>query len=152
MKPLFVLLVIFIVATLATKIIGGNFDFALSARIALSVMLLFTAIGHFAFTKGMTMMIPDFIPFKKEIVYITGIIEIVAAICLLIPSVQVATGWFLILFFVLLLPANINAAIQRIDYQKGTTNGSGPAYLWFRIPLQILFIIWVYLSSIRCCG
>jgi hypothetical protein len=30
------------------------------------------------------------------------------------------------------------------DYQKGTRDGSGTNYLWFRIPLQIVFILWVY--------
>jgi uncharacterized membrane protein len=50
---------------------------------------------------------------------------------------------------VLILPANIQAAIKRIDYQKGTTDGPGVNYLWFRVPLQILFITWVYLFAIR---
>jgi uncharacterized membrane protein len=55
----------------------------------------------------------------------------------------------LIVFFVLLLPANINAAIKHIDYQKGTFEGQGLNYLWFRIPLQILFIVWTYMSAIK---
>jgi uncharacterized membrane protein len=55
----------------------------------MSVMLLFTAIAHFKFTKGMTMMLPGFIPFKTETVYLTGIIEIVAAIGLFIPHFRI---------------------------------------------------------------
>ena len=82
-------------------------------------------------------------------VYFTGFIEIFAAIGLQIPSVRVLTAWLLILFFVLLLPANINAAIKHVDYQKGTFEGSGTNYLWFRVPLQILFIVWTYMSSIK---
>ena len=115
----------------------------------MSVMLVFTAIGHFAFTKGMAMMIPDFMPYKTEVVYLTGVIEIIAAVGLLIPSSRVWTGWALILFFILLLPGNIKAAIDHVDYQKATLDGSGPTYLWFRIPLQLLFIAWTYLSAIR---
>ena len=80
MKPLLVLLLTFIVATLAIRVIQKQYDLALSARIALSAMLLFTAVGHFVYTQGMTMMIPDFIAYKKELVYITGIIEVLAAI------------------------------------------------------------------------
>ncbi|MEP6596097.1 MAG: hypothetical protein ABJA71_09115 [Ginsengibacter sp.] len=60
----------------ATKIILGQYEAALSARIAMSVMLVFASAAHFAFTKGMTMMMPDVIPFKKEVVYLTGILEI----------------------------------------------------------------------------
>lgn len=149
MKPLIVLLAVFIVSLLTTKFVRGNFEFALSGRIAMSVMLLFTAIGHFVFTKGMSMMLPDFIPYKTEVVYLTGIIEIAGAIGLFIPNFRILTAWLLIAFFILILPANIYAALKHIDYQKGTFDGNGLTYLWFRVPLQILFIIWTYLSAIK---
>jgi len=93
-------------------------------------------------------MIPDFIPYKELLVIVTGLIEIAAAIGLQIASLQVITAWLLIVFFIMMLPANINAALKKIDYQKGDHNGSGPAYLWFRVPLQILFIAWTYMSAI----
>lgn len=112
-------------------------------------MLIFTAIAHFAFTKGMVMMMPKFIPFKKGIVYLTGIIELSAAIGIELSNLRVQTAWLLILFFVMILPANIKAAAGKIDYQKGSYDGNGLSYLWFRIPLQILFILWTYVSTIR---
>jgi uncharacterized membrane protein len=115
----------------------------------MSVMLFFTSIGHFAYTQGMTMMMPGFIPFKTQMVYFTGVIEILAAIGLQIPRLRALTAWLLILFFVLLLPANINAALKHVDFQKGTLEGKGLNYLWFRVPLQILFIVWTYISSIK---
>jgi uncharacterized membrane protein len=149
MKPLIVLIVVFAIAVLAIKRTKQQYDLALAGRIAMAAMLLFTSIGHFAFAKGMAMMIPDFIPYKVPLVYVTGIIEIAAAIGLLIPAVRVLTGWLLILFFILLLPANIQAAIKQLDFQKGTFDGSGLNYLWLRVPLQLLFIAWVYMSSIR---
>lgn len=149
MKPLIVLLSVFMISLLITKIFKNAFDIALSGRVAMSAMLVFTAIGHFAFNKGMTMMLPDFIPFKAQVVYLTGIIEIAAAIGLFIPSLRIVTAWFLIAFFILILPANIHAAIKQIDYQKGTFDGNGLIYLWFRVPLQLLFITWTYLSAIK---
>jgi uncharacterized membrane protein len=149
MKPLLVLLSVFGISLLVTKIFRDNYEFALSGRIAMSVMLVFTAVAHFAFTKGMAMMLPDFIPYKTETVYLTGIIEIAAAIGLFIPNFSVITAWLLITFFILILPANIYAAIEHIDYQKGTSEGNGLTYLWFRVPLQIFFIVWTYLSAIK---
>ena len=149
MKPLIVLLSVFAISLAINKIFRGNYEFALSGRIAMSVMLLFTAIGHFAFTKGMSMMLPDFIPFKTETVYLTGIIEIAAAIGLFVPNFRIVTAWLLIVFFILILPTNIYASIKHIDFQKGTFGGHGLTYLWFRIPLQILFIAWTYLSVIK---
>lgn len=149
MKPLIVLLTAFAVILLTTKIFRGNYEWTLSGRIAMSVMLLFTAIGHFAFTKGMSIMIPDFIPFKTATVYLTGAVEIILAIGLLLPNYQIFTGWLLIIFLILVLPANIYASIKHIDYQKATFDGNGLPYLWFRIPLQILFIVWTYCSVIN---
>jgi len=149
MKPLVVLLSSFFIAIFVMRIINKDYNFALSARIAMSIMLCFTAIGHFAFTKGMSMMIPQFIPFKTNLVYLTGLFEIILAIGLLIPKFKVISGWTLIIFLVLMLPANIYASIHHINYQKGTFDGHGLSYLWFRIPLQILFIVWAYLSTIR---
>jgi uncharacterized membrane protein len=64
--------------------------------------------------QGMTMMIPGFVPFKKQIVCFTGVFEIAAAIGLLIPKLQIMTAWLLLLFFVLILPANIQAAIKKL--------------------------------------
>jgi uncharacterized membrane protein len=149
MKPLIVLLVVFSISLLVMKMLYGNFEFALSGRIAMSATLVFTAVAHFVFTKGMAMMLPEFIPYKTRIVYLTGIIEIAAAIGLFIPNLRVLTAWLLIVFFILILPANIYASIKHVDYQKATFDGNGLAYLWFRIPLQIFFIVWIYLCSIK---
>jgi uncharacterized membrane protein len=144
MKPLVVLISVFIITLAIGKLITGNFDYALAGKIAMSAMLLLTAFGHFKFADGMLNMLPSSIPLRKEIILFTGIIEIAAAIGLLIPALQSLTAWLLILFFILILPANISAALRGIDYQKGTTDGPGLTYLWFRIPLQIFFIAWVY--------
>ena len=131
------------------RIISGETDYSFAGRLAMSVMLLFTAIGHFKFLDGMSKMMPAFFPYKKQLVFVTGLIEIAAAIGLMIPSLQKLTGWLLIAFFILVLPANIHAALKHVDYEKGTHEGPGPKYLWFRIPLQIFFICWVYFFTIR---
>ncbi|WP_396591162.1 hypothetical protein [Allomuricauda sp. R78024] len=149
MKPLLVLLSSFVIAIFVVKIMYKQYDFALSARIALSIMLCFTAMGHFVYTKGMSMMIPEFIPFKTSFVHLTGLFEILLAIGLLIPKLKVISGWTLIVFLIVMLPANVYAAIHQVNYQKGTFDGHGLTYLWFRIPLQVLFIFWTYISSIR---
>jgi uncharacterized membrane protein len=148
MKPLFVLLGVFCITLAATKIFDGRWNFIFSGNLAISIMLLFTAIGHFKFSKGMTMMMPEFIPFKKELILLTGAIEIAAAIGLLLPSMRYFTSILLIVFFISILPVNINAAIKKVDYENGTYDGNGINYLWFRLPLQVLFILWVWYFGI----
>ncbi|MGB5818811.1 MAG: hypothetical protein WBG90_04945 [Saonia sp.] len=149
MKPLLILVGTFIIAILLLKLIKGAIDYSLAGRIAMSLMLIFTAMGHFMFTQGMAQMVPNAIPSKIAIVYLSGIFEILLAIGLLVPKYKVSTGWILMLFFILILPANIKASLESINYETGELDGKGPGYLWFRVPLQVLFIFWVYFSTIR---
>ncbi|MEP6725452.1 MAG: hypothetical protein ABJC98_06540 [Bacteroidota bacterium] len=64
-------------------------------------------------------MMPFFFPFKKQIVLATGILEIIAALALLLPGWRQTAAIAIIVFFILIIPANINAAIKKADYQKG---------------------------------
>jgi len=149
MKPLFVLVCVFAVSLLGTKIFKQHVDYKLSGKIALAVMLIFTSLGHFLYTKGMAMMLPDFIPFRIEMIYLTGIIEIAAAIGIFIPSLRVITGILLMVFFALILPTNIYAAIKQLNYETGTFDGKGISYLWFRIPFQVLLVLWAYFFVVK---
>ncbi|GFD93980.1 DoxX family protein [Tenacibaculum mesophilum] len=149
MKPLFILLLSFIISIGIQRLISKENNYLLSARIAMCTMLLFTALGHFLFTDGMSKMIPNFIPLKPTLVLATGILEIILAIGLLLPVYQKTTAWILIFFLLLMLPANIKASLENLNYQTGTYNGKGLSYLWFRIPLQLFFIAWVYFSTLK---
>jgi uncharacterized membrane protein len=148
MKPLLILLISFVLSLGIIRIVTGVFDWSLSMRLSMSIMLFFTGMAHFTKTIGMAMMIPVFLPFKTALVYFTGVLELAAALSLLLPSLQKMTGWLLILLFILMLAANIYAAANRIDYEKATYDGKGINYLWFRVPLQLLFIAWVYVGAI----
>ncbi len=148
MKPFFILIIVFSFSLLLTALVSRA-DVSLSGKMAMSVMLLFTSIGHFKFTRGMTMMMPERMPGKKEIVLITGIIEILAAIGIMVPSTSKLTGILLVIFFVLILPSNISAAMRHVNYEKADYSGKGIEYLWFRVPFQLLLIGWVYFFIIR---
>lgn len=144
MKPFFVLIITFLLVLSGTLIFTGNVNYVLSGKIGLAVMLFFTSIGHFKFTKGMEMMLPDFVPQKKFVILATGFIEIAAAIGVLIPHIQKLTGILLIIFLILILPTNIYASLQNVNYETGKKDGKGLSYLWFRVPFQILLIVWTW--------
>jgi len=93
-------------------------------------------------------MLPEFIPFKEAVIYLTGIMEIAAAVGLIIHDTYYITAILLILFFILLIPANIIAAMHRINLEKASYDGKGLSYLWFRVPLQLLFIGWTFYFAI----
>ncbi len=148
MKPLVILGIAFILVLAATRVTSGNFDFHRAGRIAIAVMLIFTGIAHFIYTNGMTMMLPDIIAFRKLLVLLTGLAEIGAAAGLLTSQFATLSAWFVMLFFILVLPANIYAAYHHVDYERSNHDGVGTGYLWFRVPLQLFFIAWVYISVI----
>ena len=91
-------------------------------------------------------MLPSFVPARTGIIYVTGILEILGAIGLLIPVFRKYAAWCLILFLIAVLPANIYSAMERIDFGG---HGSGPVYLLLRIPFQIFVIAWIYYFGIR---
>jgi uncharacterized membrane protein len=142
MKPLLVLLLAAVITLLTVHFIKGGWDYLLAGNVAMAAMLLFTALGHFIYREGMTLMVPGFIPAKKILVYFTGIIEVLFAIGLIIPSTRRLSADLLILFFLLVLPANIYAAQKGVNYQDATYEGNGTSYLWLRIPMQLFFIAW----------
>lgn len=150
MVPLIVLLASF----LALFAMGHYFNISRlnlrnTGNLAMTTMLILTGVSHFYMTLGMTMMLPDFLPFKTELVYLTGLFELLAAIGLLFEKLRRPIGILLMIFFILILPANVFAAINHINISEASINGHGLSYLWFRIPLQLLFIGWVWFFSIR---
>ncbi len=133
----------------ATWIIFGFVDFELSGKIALAGTMATTGLFHFIWTKGMILMMPAFLPAKKMLVYITGILEILVAPGLLIPVTTRITAILLIIFLVLILPSNIEGARKKVNLSKGDFTGPGLNYLWQRIPIQLVLIGWTYWFCLR---
>ena len=115
-----------------------------AARAGLAAMLVFTGVAHFVSTEAMVSMLPPFLPGAVTIVYATGVLELVAAALLLwrVTRPTPWLGWALAAFFLALLPANVYSAVTEVGL-----GGHGPGYLWFRVPLQVLFIGWALIAS-----
>ena len=147
MTPLFILLISFGLIFVINKfLLGGKLSLSFVGRISLALMLLATGIAHFTDTDVMVELIPEFMPFKREIVYLTGVLELLSTVGLLINKTAKLTSILLIIFFVSILPANIIGSIKQVNL--GGMN-YGTVYLFFRIPLQLLFIFWAYYFGIR---
>ncbi len=149
MKLFFLLILVFLISAAIGKASTGNWKLLFSGNLAMCLMLCLTAFGHFKYPAGMAMMVPAFIPFKAGIVLVTGTAEILLGIMLLFPGLRQVAGITLIIFFVLMLPANIYAALNHVNFMNVSKSGPGVSYLWFRVPLQIAFIAWVYFFSVK---
>jgi uncharacterized membrane protein len=114
--------------------------------IGLGLAFLFFALGHFVQADQMVRLVPPFVPFRSELIFMTGLLEIVIAILLFIPSTRrygaVAAFAVLILFF----PANVYGALNAADYGG---HALGPIYLLIRLPLQLLLLFWTYWFGLR---
>src|SRR5262245_29612819 len=98
----------------------------LRGRIGVAMVFAFTAVGHFIKTSAMTQMLPSWLPARVAVICVTGIFELVAAVAILVPSVSRQTGIVLCIFLLLILPSNVYAAFQRVDFGGHT---AGPGYL-----------------------
>jgi uncharacterized membrane protein len=123
---------------------GFKISPAKRARVGLSLFFIFTSIGHFIRTEEMAAMLPSSIPYRIELIYITGVLEFLGAVGIWIPRLVRLTGLLLILMLIGLLPANIYSAINRVDFGG---HGAGPAYLLVRIPFQLFAIWWTYFAT-----
>lgn len=102
---LLVLLVPYLILTLLGRWVP-RFKIASSkrARVGLSLFFVITAIAHFTGTEEMAAMIPSSIPYRIELIYFTGVLELLGAIGVWIPRLQRLTGFLLILMLIGLLP------------------------------------------------
>ncbi len=147
MAPLIVLIASFVGFWIVNKyLLKEKYSTSFIGRVALALMLLMTGSAHFFKTDVMIQSMPDMIPYKRELVYITGVIELLAAIGLLFERTARLTSILLIIFFICILPANVAGSLKHVEL-GGMENG--PMYLWFRVPLQVLFIWWTYFFGVK---
>jgi uncharacterized membrane protein len=114
-----------------------------SLRFALAAMFLFTAISHFhpRTRPDLIRMVPDMLPAPSMLVTVTGVLELLGAIGLLVPGTTAAAAYGLLALLVALFPANVHAARAGLDVA-----GRPATPLIWRAPLQAFWIaalLWV---------
>ena len=102
----------------------------------------FVAVGihHFVNPTPYLMIMPPYLPWHLELVYISGVFEVMGGVGLLIPSVRRQAAWGLIALLVAVYPANIHMLMNKIylpDMPKEEW------ILWMRMPLQFVFALGV---------
>ena len=149
MAPLIILIVAFVLIFAANRFfLSGRLSISQIGRYALALMMLVAGISHFTATgtEVMTQMMPDVIPYKRELVYFTGVCELAAVPGLIFERTSRLTAIMLIIFFMAVLPANIAGSLKQVNY-SGMEYGA--LYLLFRVPLQMLFIWWAWYFGLR---
>jgi uncharacterized membrane protein len=102
-----------------------------------------SGILHFTNSQMYLRLMPPAIPYHREIVALSGIIEGTLGALLLFPRTEKWAAWALIPTLIAIFPANIYAALT-----AGTPNEamSGVPVLlaWLRLPIQPLLVAWAW--------
>jgi uncharacterized membrane protein len=108
-------------------------------RIGLAAMFLLAASGRLVAPAGLLQMIPEFLPFRQQALYLSGIFEVLGALGLLVPRLQRLAGWGLIALLIVVVPANINVALNNLQIEG---QAGSPLYQWARVLWQLV-LIWL---------
>ncbi len=110
-------------------------------RLLLSVFFIFAGVMHFVAPAKYLAIMPPILPWPLALIYLSGAAEIAGGLGVLFRRTRRAAGVFLIALLVAVLPANIYGALHGMRIGDWDV----PAWmLWARLPLQALFIWWVW--------
>lgn len=110
--------------------------------ILLAVFFFAAGLMHFIHDDSFAVIVPPILPFKYEIVWLTGLMELAFALGLLWPKFRAVTGYGLGAYLLAVLPANIYMALEGIGFGDAVIS---PSALWIRVALQfplIALILW----------
>jgi uncharacterized membrane protein len=111
-------------------------------KLSLYIMILFYAgagINHFIRPSFYIKIMPPWLPWHKELVFISGVAEILCALLLLFPVSRRVGALGIMALLIAVFPANIQ---MLLDYKKDNN-----PLLWIavlRLPIQLLLIWWAY--------
>ena len=108
----------------------------------MGIFYIIVGIKHFQDPSWFVQIIPPILPYKYELVYISGFFEVLLGVLLMIPRFQSIAAKGLIVLLICVYPANIYLA-----QTNGGALGISPLIAWGRLPFQFVFIGLAYWHS-----
>ena len=116
-----------------------NKNIRLFSIIIMSIFYVSVGVNHFIIPEWFLQIVPPRLPYKLELIYISGFLEIILGVMLLIPATRFYAAWGLILLLIAVYPANIYLA-----QTNGAAMNTTPLVAWGRLPFQFVFIALAY--------
>ncbi len=110
----------------------------------MSFMYVFIGIRHFTSPQYFLDIVPPQLPFKLFLVYLTGLIEIVGGVAILLPKTRKAGAYLLIFLLVSVFPANIYLYVSETPQ---SLLGISKMDALIRMPFQTPLILLAYWHS-----
>ena len=108
----------------------------------MGIFYIIIGIKHFQDPSWFVQIVPPILPYKYELVYISGFFEVLLGILLMIPRFQSIAAKGLMALLICVYPANIYLA-----QTNGVAMGISPLIAWGRLPFQFVFIGLAYWHS-----
>ncbi len=99
-------------------------------------------IFHFIRTDFYLRIMPPYLPFHLELVYLSGVIEILLGILIAIPQTKKLAAWGIIVLLIAVFPANLNMLINSKNFPDHSILA-----LWLRLPMQGVLIYWAWVYT-----
>jgi uncharacterized membrane protein len=114
----------------------------------LAAFFTFAGVMHFVIPRRYEATMPPYIPMDpKAAVAISGIGEIAGGLLVIPPATRELARWWLLALLVAVFPANVYMATNPEDV-KGLDLDRIPRWaLWMRLPVQPLFMLWVWRAT-----
>ena len=113
------------------------------------IVLWFTALSfitvgvmHFTHEYIFLPMMPEFLPYHLELVWLSGVFEILGGLGILVPQTRRFSAWGLLALLVAVFPANINMALNGIVIDVNVPQSD--IGRWLRLPFQFVFAAQIY--------
>ncbi|MDQ3783912.1 MAG: hypothetical protein M3360_03415 [Actinomycetota bacterium] len=116
------------------------------ARLFAGPVMVLLGLNHFVFPQTYATAVPDALGAQLALVYLSGAAEIAGGLGTMHARTRRAAGWLLEVTLIAIYPANVHMAIHP-DRYPGVPGGS--LTLVARLPLQILFIYWVWIAAFQ---
>jgi uncharacterized membrane protein len=107
-------------------------------KVLLGVFFIFGGVNHFRVPDFYLKIMPDYIPAHAFVVQLSGVTEVIAGIMLLVPATSVWGAWFIVAHLVVFFTVHF----WMIQHAEDRYSDVPLALLWFRIVLQVVFIVW----------
>jgi uncharacterized membrane protein len=116
------------------------------SRVLLAAFFIGAGVLHFVRSSFFVQIVPPYLPYPLELVYVSGVFEILGGAGLLVPRLRRAAGWGLIALLIAVFPANVHHALGDVRVEGWSPS---PVALWLRLPFQFVLIAWVWWCSRR---
>ena len=110
--------------------------------VVMGVFYVFAGVAHFRRPDYYLPMMPPYLPWHAELVFLSGVAEVLCGLGLLLPQTRRLAAWATIALLVAVFPANIHVALHDVPL-FGAAQGAG-ALNWIRLPFQALLIAWAW--------